>query len=143
MNESLFLNKISYQNEQEKNPNYFFWISIIITILLIITSSISVRLSIKIATIYNEETNTLEMMWDYEKVNQLNQFEKIKIDEVEHSFHILNMSEIKVMRETNWNYQIVEIESPRIYHKNQVVYILLCDKKEKIIKKLKKIIIGG
>ena len=67
----------------------------------------------------------------------------MNIDGLETDFKIKNMSEIKVMEETRTNYQIIEVESPKKYRKNQVFHILLFDSKEKIIEKLKKIIVGG
>ncbi len=143
MNESLYLNKISYRLKQEKRPNYLFWISIVFTFLLISSCSISVRLSKKTTAIYKEETNTLEIIWNYDEIDKLNMIEKVKIEEIETDFKIKNMSEIKVIEEKQINYQIIEIESPKTFRNNQVLHLLLLDKKEKIIKKLKKIIVGG
>ena len=100
------------------------------------------RFSYKTTAVYNLERNTLQIYWDDENLNQLNQIESVKVDEKEFSFQILNVSELKINELNQTNYQIVDIFSPQKYQENQMIYIKLLDKKEKIIKKLKKIMLG-
>lgn len=142
MNEYLYLNKISFLAQREKRVSYLFWISIFFSITILGSCIIEVRFSYKTTAVYNLERNTLQIYWDDENLNQLNQIESVKVDEKEFSFQILNVSELKINELNQTNYQIVDIFSPQKYQENQMIYIKLLDKKEKIIKKLKKIMLG-
>lgn len=143
MNESLYHNKISYLNEKEKKPNYLIWISLVLALMIWITCFVPIRLSYKMTGIYNEETGNLEIYWPYEQIEKLHQIEKIKIEEEKIDFKIVNMSEIKVNENTMTNFQIIEIQVEKKYRKNQILSLQVFDKKEKIIFKLEKIMLGG
>lgn len=143
MNESLYHNKISYLNEKEKKPNYLIWISLVLALMIWITCFVPIRLSYKMTGIYNEETGNLEIYWPYEQIEKLHQIEKIKIEEEKIDFKIVNMSEIKVNENTMTNFQIIEIQVEKKYRKKQILSLQVFDKKEKIIFKLEKIMLGG
>ena len=95
MNESLYHNKISYLIEQERRVSYLFWSCIFLILILWGFWMITIRLSIKTTALYNEQTNNLEIIWNYEDIDKINQYEKMKIDGLETDFKIKNMSEIK------------------------------------------------
>lgn len=143
MNEYLYHNKISFRNQRERKVPYLFWISIFLCMTIWSSCIIKVRFSYKVSAIYNEEKNALQIYWDYENIDLLNKIEKARVEETEIAFQVLSISEIKINELTQTNYQIVEISSPKKYQENQMINIKLLDKKEKIIKKVKKIILGG
>lgn len=85
----------------------------------------------------------LELSWPYEEIKEIYQYEKMKVDEETMDFKILNISELKLDEQNKINYQIISIKSPKTYPQSQVVPITLYDKKERMIKKWQKIILGG
>lgn len=142
MNESLFLNKTSFLLQKEKH------IPILVIVILVFMESlwimcfVEIRISYKTNALYKPSTNTLEIYWLYNNVDKINQIEKLKIEEQEMDFQIKNISEIKVDGNRN-NYQIIEVKSPEKYKENQIIQLKLLDKKERILKKVKKLILGG
>jgi len=143
MNEYLSLNKISYLAQTEKKHPFLIWSTLFLVIFFWLSCFVKIRLSYKTVAIYNSTNNTLEIYWQYEKIEKFNEYEKIKIENSESNLSIQNMSEIGVDKINSQNYQIIEIVSPKIYRHNQVISIQLLDHQEKVIIKLKKIIIGG
>ena len=143
MNEYLSLNKISYLAQTEKKHPFLIWTTLFLVIFFWLSCFVKIRLSYKTVAIYNSTNNTLEIYWQYEKIEKFNEYEKIKIENSESNLSIQNMSEIGVDNINRQNYQTIEIVSPKIYRHNQVISIQLLDHQEKVIIKLKKIIIGG
>lgn len=143
MNEYLQSNKISFFMEKENSTTLAIWFAIFFTLTMLGVSLISIRIPYNVISIYNEESKSLDLIWPYEQISMLNDFEKVLIDRKEKDFKIINLSEIKINEQATSNYQIVSIESPEKYFPNQVVQLKILDKKEKIIIKIKKIILGG
>lgn len=143
MNEYLQTNKISFEMEKENPPAVLIWMVLFFCLIIWVTCFIKVRNVYEIKGIYNEETGELQIIWPCDKIEELNRFEKIVGNRQEWDFQILNMSEIKIDEKTWTNYQIISIESKEKYLENQVISLKLLDKKEKIIIKLKQLILGG
>jgi len=143
MNEYLEYNKICFQEDVEKAPQIVIWVVIFITLIGVSSSFFKIRLSHSVSSIYNEETKELNIIWPCESIDKLNEIEKIEVNKNVFDFQIKNISEINIDEKTWQNYQIVSIQSPVVYLHNQIVEIKMFDKKEKIIVKLKKIMLGG
>lgn len=143
MNESLYHNKIAFLNKREHSPSFLIWLSIFLAILIWASCFIEIRLSYKTTGYFNEETNSIEIFWPFDTIEKLYQYEQMKIDGKLVNLEILNMSEIKKDEQNLITYQIISLKSPEKYRKNQTFQLLLYDKKERIIEKAKKIILGG
>ncbi len=143
MNEYITHNKISFLMQKEKTTSFQFWIVLFFFIMLWSSCLIKVNLSYKTFAIYKKASNNLEIYWQYNELEKLNDIEKIKINNIEIDFQIQNMSEIKIDQSSLQNYQILEVMSPKEFIDNQILQIQLLDKKEKVIEKVKKIIMQG
>lgn len=140
MNESLYLNKICFQEYQDKPSSLFPWISLILSVCFVLICIFEIQLSTPIKAIYDLENKSLKISCLLDDINKLSQYENIVIDSQKYPFQIQNISEIFIDEKTLENYQIIDLESPKSYRNHQVIQIYLLDKKEKIIKKIKKLI---
>ena len=140
MNESLYLNKICFQEYQDKPSSLLPWISLILSICFVLICIFEIQLSTPMKAIYKQESGSLKINFLLDDISKLSQYENIIIDHQKYLFQIQNISEILIDNKNFENYQIIDLESPKPYRNNQVIQIYLLDKKEKIIKKLKKLL---
>lgn len=140
MNESLYLNKICFQEYQDKPSSLLPWISLILSICFVLICIFEIQLSTPMKAIYQQESGSLKINFLLDDISKLSQYENIIIDHQKYLFQIQNISEILIDNKNFENYQIIDLESPKPYRNNQVIQIYLLDKKEKIIKKLKKLL---
>lgn len=143
MKEYLFNNKISYQMNDEKKSLYWLWLSMFLGIFIFLCCTIKISIKIPMTATYNIETNTLELYWPFEKIDKISQIKRIKVENTEINFQIINMSELKVDEINKINYQIITISSPKKFYSNQMIKVYLLDEEEPIIQKVKKWILGG
>lgn len=140
MNESLYLNKISFLEKKEKKFSLIPWISLLLSILFFCSCLIEIQFSLPTYAIYQSENQTLVIAWDLQDIKSLSSTNNMKINQSIFPFQIANMGEIEINEKEMKNYQKIEIKSPIVYQNNQIIQIYLLDKKEKIIKKIKKLI---
>jgi len=139
----LFNNKISYQMNDSKKVSYWFWICLFLGLLFLASCILKISISYPTTAQYNTETNTLELYWPFEQIDKINQIKRVKIENTETDFQIINMSELKVDETNLLNYQIITINSPQKFYPNQIIKLQLLDEEEQIIQKVKKWILGG
>lgn len=138
MNESLYLNKICFQEELEKTSILPLLLSFCLSILFFLSCILEIQLTSPIYAVYQKENSVLIINYNLNNINDLLNMKEIEI-EIEKQrfpFQILNMSEILYDNQTNQNFQKVELYSPNTYLNNQVIQIKLLDKKERIILKI-------
>ena len=111
-----------------------------ISICFILICFFEIQLSLPLKAIYKVDKKTLEIMVEMDEIKSLTQYVNIRIENQIYPFKIQNISEIIIDEKELKSYQIVDLESPKSFQNNQIIEIYLLDKKEKIIKKLKKII---
>ncbi len=126
--------------QKEKSISLLIILTFFFTCGLCVSCLLKVRFSYPIKAIYQEENQVLEILWPYEKIDEIIKIEKWKQNEIEHPFEIINISEIEVDEINKINYQTIEIKCEEKLIQNQIVPIVLLDKKEKLIKKIIKIV---
>ncbi|MCI8575679.1 MAG: hypothetical protein HFI09_04335 [Bacilli bacterium] len=136
MNESLYLNKICFQKEEESSNATIFCLSLIISFFFLLSCILEIQLSIPAYVSYDSEKNVLIMTYEFEKINDLLNFKEIQIEDQNFPFQIQNISEILRNEFTNKNFQNIELSSPCAFRNNQVLQIKLLDKRDKVIKKI-------
>ncbi|MCI8467715.1 MAG: hypothetical protein HFI08_05995 [Bacilli bacterium] len=136
MNESLYLNKICFQEEVEKTSILPLLLSFCLSILFFLSCILEIQLTSPIYAVYQKENSVLIINYNLNNINDLLNMKEIEIEKQRFPFQILNMSEILYDNQTNQNFQKVELYSPNTYLNNQVIQIKLLDKKERIILKI-------
>ena len=136
VNESLYLNKICYQEEKEPTNTTILWISLIISFFFLVSCIFEIQRSIPIYAVYDIEKNALIINYELEKMNDLLTIKEIQIENQKFPFQIKNISEIFRNDSINKNVQNIEINSPYSFLNNQIIQIKLLDKKDKVIKKI-------
>lgn len=140
MNESLYLNKVCFLNQFEEHSLLICFMSLIVSIAFILICNFEIQLSVPIKGIYQSDTKSIKFIADLESIEKIVNCQNIKLDNLKYPFEIKNISEILLDETHQTNYQIIEIKSPKDFRENQVVQIQLLDKKDKIIKKIVKMI---
>ena len=128
MNESLYLNKICFQEEVEKTSILPLLLSFCLSILFFLSCILEIQLTSPIYAVYKKENSFLIINYNLNNINDLLNMKEIEIEKQRFPFQILNMSEILYDNQTNQNFQKVELYSPNTYLNNQVIQIKLLER---------------